>query len=59
MYVPTKDNPADYLSRGCTLTQLKSSNWLHGPSWLFTGDYPEQSSVEVVVKELEFIPFSH
>ena len=52
MYVPTKDNPADYLSRGCTLTQLKSSNWLHGPSWLVTGNYPEQSNVEVVVKEL-------
>ena len=32
MYVPTKDNPADYLSRGCTSKQLKSSNWLHGPS---------------------------
>ena len=51
MYVPTKDNPADYLFRGCTSTQLKSSNWLHGPSWLLTGDYPEQSNVEVV-KEL-------
>ena len=25
-YVPTKDNPADYLSRGCTSKQLKSSN---------------------------------
>ena len=33
MYVPTKDNPAD-LSRGCSSKQLKSSNWLHGPSWL-------------------------
>ena len=32
MYVPTKDNPAGYLSRGCTSKQLKSSNWLHGPS---------------------------
>ena len=52
MYVPTKDNPADYRSRGCTSTQLKSSNWLHGPSWLLTGNYPEQSNVEVVVKEL-------
>ena len=52
MYVPTKDNPADYLSRGCTSTQLKSSNWLHGPSLLLTGNYPEQSNVEVVVKEL-------
>ena len=52
MYVPTKDNPADYLSRGCTSTQLKSSNWLHGPSWLLTGNYPEQSNVDVVVNEL-------
>ena len=52
MYVPTKDNPADYLSRGCTSTQLKSSNWLHCPSWLLTGNYPEQSNVEIVVKEL-------
>ena len=48
----TKDNPADYLSRGCTSKQLKSSNWLHGPSWLLTGEYPEQTSIEVVVNEL-------
>ena len=49
MYVPTKDNPADYLSRGCTSNQLKSSNWLHGPSWLLTGNFPEQSNVIVIV----------
>ena len=29
MYAPTKDNPADHLSRGCSSKQLKSSNWLH------------------------------
>ena len=52
MYVPTKDNPADYLSRGCTSNQLKSSNWLHGPSWLLTHEFPEQTSMNVVVKEL-------
>ena len=52
MYVPTKDNPADYLSRGCTSNQLKSSNRLHGPSWLLTGNFPEQSNVNVVVNEL-------
>ena len=52
MYVPTKDNPADYLSRGCTPTQLRSINWLHSPLWLLTGNYPEQSNVEVVVNEL-------
>ena len=52
MYVPTKENSADYLSRGCTSKQLKLSNWLYGPSWLLTDDYPEQSNIEVVVKEL-------
>ena len=52
MYVPTKDNPVHYLSRGCTSNQLKSSNWLHGPSWLLTRSFPEQSNVNVVVNEL-------
>ena len=51
-YVPTKDNPADYLSRGCTSKKLKSSNWLHGPSWLLTCEFPEQTNLEVVVNEL-------
>ena len=50
-YVPTKDNPADYLSRGCSSKQLKSSNWLHGPSWLLTCEFPEQTNLEVVVNE--------
>ena len=52
MYVPTKDNPEDYLSRGCTSKQLKSSNWLHGPLWLLTREFPEQTSTNVVVNEL-------
>ena len=52
MYVPTKDNSADYLSRGYTSKQLKSSNWLHGPSWLLTRKFPEQTSTNVVVNEL-------
>ena len=52
MYVPTKDNPADYLSRGCSSKQLKSSNWLHGPSWLLTREFTEQTSINVVVNEL-------
>ena len=51
-YVPTKDDPADYLSRGCTSKQLKSSNWLHGPPWLLTCEFPEQTNLEVVVNEL-------
>ena len=52
MYVPTKDNPADHLSRGCTSKQLKSSNWLHGPSWLLTREFPEQSNINIAVNEL-------
>ena len=52
MYVPTKDNPADHLSRGCSSKQLKSSNWLHSPSWLHTGEFPEQANINVAVNEL-------
>ena len=52
MYVPTKDNPADPLSRGCSSKQLAISNWLHGPSWLLTREFPEQSNVNVAVNEL-------
>ena len=52
MYVPTKDNPADHLSRGCSSKQLKLSNWLHGPSGLLTGEFPEQSNINVAVNEL-------
>ena len=52
MYVPTKDNPADHLSRGCSSKQLVSSNWLHGPSWLLTREFPEQSNIDVAVNEL-------
>ena len=52
MYVPTKDNPEDHLSRGCTSKQLKSSNWLHGPAWLLTHEFPEQSNINIVVNEL-------
>ena len=52
MYVPTKDNPADHLSRGCTSKQLKSSNWLHGPSWLLTREFLEQTNINIAVNEL-------
>ena len=55
MHVPTKDNPADHLSQGCSSKQLKSSNctnWLHGPSWLLTHEFPEQSNINIVLNEL-------
>ena len=52
MYVPTKDNPADHLSRGCSSKQLKSSNWLHGSSRLLTREFPEQTNINIAVNEL-------
>ncbi|XP_055714396.1 uncharacterized protein LOC129808634 [Phlebotomus papatasi] len=34
-HVPTKDNPADVISRGCTPSQLASTIlWWNGPPWL-------------------------
>lgn len=34
-YVPTTNNPADNASRGLTVEQLKASNWLTGPEFLW------------------------
>ena len=40
-YCPTKDNPADLLTRGTTAQQLASSKlWWKGPEWLSLGDWP-------------------
>jgi hypothetical protein len=40
-HVPTKDNPADVASRGCTMDELKNNNlWRNGPSWLTTSNWP-------------------
>ena len=47
--IPTNNNPVDLVSRGCTVNKLKTSNWMHGPAWLMTQEYPKQENVEVVV----------
>ncbi|XP_070537448.1 uncharacterized protein [Ptychodera flava] len=40
-YCPTKDNPADLLTRGITASELKNSDlWWKGPHWLSDGDWP-------------------
>ena len=52
MHVPTESNPADLLSRGCTTNKLKSSIWQHGPEWLTTQHYPEQTHIHVATNEL-------
>ena len=43
-YVPTKENPADLLSRGVsTKTILNNKLWIHGPEWLGEKNkWPEQ-----------------
>ncbi|KAH7721623.1 Pao retrotransposon peptidase family protein [Aphelenchoides avenae] len=55
-YVPTKDNPADVLSRGATTYELKSHTlWWHGPSWLTESEslWPAQiSDFQPFAKEL-------
>ncbi|XP_069160245.1 uncharacterized protein [Procambarus clarkii] len=43
LHVPTKDNPADLLSRGMVFKQFtKADTWFHGPRWLVNGSWPEQ-----------------
>ncbi|XP_070546927.1 uncharacterized protein [Ptychodera flava] len=40
-YCPTKDNPADLLTRGISTRELEKSNlWWQGPPWLKQGDWP-------------------
>ena len=52
MHVPTETNPADLLSRSCGTNKLKSSIWQHGPEWLTTQHYPEQTHMPVATNEL-------
>ncbi|XP_069184623.1 uncharacterized protein [Procambarus clarkii] len=45
----SKDNPADYLSRGLTLKQLvKTEMWFNGPQWLVSGQWPQQKQQVIV-----------
>lgn len=37
-HVPTKFNPADIASRGCTVQELKDSLWFNGPSFLLENE---------------------
>lgn len=53
MHVPSSDNPADILSRGCSVSELvNSSLWNLGPAWLISQDYPSQDAIYVVVNEI-------
>lgn len=65
-HVPSKDNPADVISRGCNSTYLlKSTLWWHGPKWLTTGEeswpkpflmplpsVPDQKPVPIILSKI-------
>ncbi|XP_077263143.1 uncharacterized protein LOC143898012 [Temnothorax americanus] len=45
-HVPSKDNPADLLSRGMSVEMWKTSQlWWQGPEWLVTDRWPEQPEI--------------
>lgn len=41
-YVASEQNPADYVSRGLTAEQLKSSEWFEGPAFLWEKNIPDR-----------------
>ena len=49
-HVSSEENPADYASRGLNAAQLKRSNWLKGPNFLWQKDLPRE---EETVGEVE------
>lgn len=50
-YVASKDNPADHASRGLTAQQLKNSNWLTGPRFLWQCELPARELKVGVIEE--------
>lgn len=53
-HVISESNPADHASRGLNETQLKDSNWLQGPAFLWQQDLPDRE--ETVGEILEADP---
>ncbi|KRZ28867.1 hypothetical protein T4C_8238 [Trichinella pseudospiralis] len=56
-YCPTKDNPADVITRGTTLKKLKDNNlWWNGPKWLHNeNQWPKERLQRTVTKKIENI----
>ena len=53
-YVPTKENPADILTRGDrTVSKLENEElWWNGPEWLISKVYPDQKLPVININEL-------
>ncbi|XP_068215916.1 uncharacterized protein [Palaemon carinicauda] len=59
LYVSTKENPADLLTRGISITQFRKSRlWTHGPSWLSCPEkWPEQRFLVMICEIVsEIVP---
>lgn len=54
-YVSTSENPADKASRGTSVDELLSSNWLSGPKFLWEREVlpPERETVELPIGDPE------
>ncbi|XP_070406798.1 uncharacterized protein [Nothobranchius furzeri] len=54
-HVPTDENPADMASRGTSVKELLSSNWLTGPQFLWKGEIqlPTRKTIELQVGDPE------
>ena len=54
-YVPTNENPADNASRGTTVDELLSSDWLMGPKFLWEKEIhpPASETVELPIGDPE------
>ena len=53
-HVPTKSNPADLVSRGCSVADLKVSMWFNGPSFLLQpiDKWPKSESTTLDMEEV-------
>lgn len=61
LHVPTEQNPADLISRGMTVDELRNSQlWWHGPSWLCDSNQRpnKQQEPDKKLPEMRKISFS-
>ena len=55
-HVSSTNNPADVVTRGMSIDELKSSSWINGPEFLRTEDWPLQPPTQrVPVKSRKLI----
>lgn len=54
LHVPSEHNPADLISRGMTVEDWETRDlWWHGPTWLRTGEWLEQKTINIDTSEMK------